>query len=113
MLDGYDSSSHKDQFGPQRSAVGIFNQYIKSGYQILMVGLLTKKAVMTRLLVSSMKSVLSLARRLPLVDSVDLAEVITNHTERILSLPEKWSFFVTRATPVEQVESLLRRLHPV
>ena len=44
---------------------------------------------------------------------IDLALIMTDNTEKLLNLPGKLPFFPTATADSEQVNALIRRLHPV
>jgi|RhiMethySRZTD1v2_1073278.scaffolds.fasta_scaffold20680_4 methyltransferase FkbM-like protein len=67
----------------------------------------------SRLAGPAVKSLLSLLRRTTFLQDTDLAQIMTDNTERLLNLPGSLPFFATDVTDLNRVTELLKRLHPV
>jgi hypothetical protein len=56
---------------------------------------------------------LAVLRRADFLRDVDLAEIMTNSTEKLLNLPGGLPFFPTKVKQIDEVRSFIRKLHPV
>lgn len=59
------------------------------------------------------RALLSLAALMPGLGKIDLENILTDETEKILNLPGKLPFFATRVTELSRVKELIFRLHPI